>query len=204
MKAGPLGADRTWPMPPAWRSWPRGHRAMYVCVVAGFDIVDRHRLVGQIDTRLQQRLLQVVGHSTTAGSIDDYDNVHDADDAPVFLWRVTSSGISTPLTPGAPALPPSAWSASNRSHEAHLGSGSFRLQAERNGDAWFVAAQSLANVDHVESDLLLSEAIAGPLLLVAVFFGTLLIGSKRPARWSCLVDVSSNLRPTRPTSSGRR
>ncbi len=152
--------------------------AMYVCVVAGFDIVDRHRLVGQIDTRLQQRLVQAVGHPSTAGSIEDYDNTHDADDAPVFLWRVTSSGVATSLTPGAPALPPSAWSSSNPSHEAHLGGGSFRLQAERDGDAWFVAAQSLANVDHIESDLLLSEAIAGPLLLVAVFFGTLLIGVK--------------------------
>ena len=152
--------------------------AMYVCVVAGFDVVDRHRLVGQIDTRLQQRLVQAAGHPSAAGSIEDYDNTHDADDAPVFLWRVTSSGIATSLTPGAPRLPPSAWSASNPSHEAHLGGGSFRLQAERHGDAWFVAAQSLANVDHIESDLLLSEAIAGPLLLVAVFFGTLLIGVK--------------------------
>ena len=33
-------------------------------------------------------------------------------------------------------------------------------------------------MDHIESDLLLLEAIAGPVLLVAVFFGTLLIGIK--------------------------
>ena len=62
--------------------------------------------------------------------------------------------------------------------EAHLGSESFELQAERVGDDWFVAAQSLANVDRIESDLLLLEVIAGPILLVAVFFGTLLIGVK--------------------------
>jgi signal transduction histidine kinase len=152
--------------------------AMCVCVVAGFDIIDRHRLVGQIDTRLQQRLLQAVRHPATAGSIDDYDNAHDVDDAPVFLWRVTSGGVSTSLTPGAPSLPPSAWSASNPSDESRLGSESFGLQAERAGDTWFVAAQSLAAVDHIESELLLLEAIAGPLLLVAVFFGTLLIGVK--------------------------
>jgi len=152
--------------------------AMYVCVVAGFDFVNRHRLVGQIDTRLQQRLVQVVRHPTTAGSVDDYDNAHDADDAPVLLWRVTSSGISTSLTPGAPPLPRSAWSASSPSNEAHLGSVSFALQAERAGDVWFVAAQSLANANHIESDLLLLEAIAGPILLIAVFFGTLLVGVK--------------------------
>jgi len=152
--------------------------AMYVCVVAGFDIVDRHRLVGQIDTRLQERLLQAVRHPATAGSIDEYDNAHDVDDAPVFLWRVTSSGVATSLTPGAPDLPRSAWSASNPSDEARLGSESFELQAGRAGDTWFVAAQSLATVNHIDSELLLLEVVAGPLLLVAVFFGTLLIGVK--------------------------
>ena len=46
------------------------------------------------------------------------------------------------------------------------------------GDDWFVVGQSLAKVDRIESDLVLLEAIAGPVLLVAVFFGTLLIGIK--------------------------
>ena len=54
----------------------------------------------------------------------------------------------------------------------------FRLQAERVGDDWFVAGQSLASADRVGSDLMLLEVIAGPVLLVAVFFGTLLIGIK--------------------------
>jgi signal transduction histidine kinase len=152
--------------------------AMYVCVVAGFDVVDRHRLVAQIDTRLQQRLAQASRHPAAAGSVADYDNAHDVDDAPVFLWRVTNSGTSTRLTPGAPALSRSAWSPSRRSVEAHLGSETFGLQAERVGDEWLVAAQSLADVDRVESDVLLLEAVAGPILLVAVFFGTLLIGVK--------------------------
>jgi signal transduction histidine kinase len=152
--------------------------AMYVCVMAGFDVIDRHRLVGQIESRLQQRLAQAAHDPGAAGSIDDYDNAHDVDDAPVFLWKVTTSGTSTALTPDAPALPPSAWSPSKPSVEARLGRERFGLQAERVGDNWFVAAQSLANVDRVESELLLLEVIAGPVLLIAVFFGTLLIGIK--------------------------
>jgi signal transduction histidine kinase len=175
---------------PLWRGPYVGHAArvavvatviigaMYVCVVASFDVVEGHHLVGQIDTRLQQRLAQAVSQPARAGSIDDSDNAHDVDDAPVFLWRVTKSGTSNALTPGSPALPRSAWSPSKPSVEAHLGTKSFRLQAERIGDGWFVAAQSLANVDRIESDLLLLEAIAGPILLFAVFFGTLLIGVK--------------------------
>ncbi len=152
--------------------------AMYVCVVAVFNGVDRHRLVGQIDTRVQQRLGQAARSPAAAGSVADYDNAHDVDDAPVFLWRVTNSGASTQLTPGAPALSRSAWSPSKPSVEAHLGSETFELQARRVGDEWLVAAQSLADVDRIESDLLLLEAIAGPILLVAVFFGALLIGVK--------------------------
>ena len=41
-----------------------------------------------------------------------------------------------------------------------------------------MVAQSLANEDHVESDLTALEIIAGPVLLIAVFLGTLLIGIK--------------------------
>jgi signal transduction histidine kinase len=152
--------------------------AMYLCVVASFDVVDRHRLVGQIDSRLDQRLVQAARQPAAAGAIDDYDNAHDVDDAPVFFWRVTEAGNSNALTTGAPALPATAWSPSKPSVEAQLGTGSFRLQAERVGDDWFVAAQSLASTDRIDSDLMLLEAIAGPVLLVAVFFGTLLIGVK--------------------------
>ena len=152
--------------------------AMYVCVVVGFDLVERHHLVGQIDTRLQQRLAQAVPQPAAAGSVGDTDNAHDVDDAPVFFWRVTESGRSSALTTGAPALPASAWSPSKPSVEAQLGTGNFRLQAERVGNDWIVAAQSLASTDRIESELWLLEAIAGPVLLVAVFFGTLLIGVK--------------------------
>jgi hypothetical protein len=44
-------------------------------------------------------------------------------------------------------------------------------QAERIGNNWFVVAQSLASANRIESDVLLLETIAVPILLVAVFFG---------------------------------
>ncbi len=152
--------------------------AMYVCVVVAFDVVDRHRLVGQIDNRLQERLAQAARNPADAGSIADYDNAHDVDDAPVFLWRVTNSGTLVALTPGAPVLPRTAWSPLHQSVETHGRGEAFGLQATQVGDYWLVAGQSLANVDRIESDLSLLEAIAGPVLLVAVFLGTLLVGVK--------------------------
>jgi signal transduction histidine kinase len=152
--------------------------ALYVCVVASFNVLDRNRLAGQIDARLQQRLVQAARDPEAAGSIADYDNAHDVDEPPVFVWTVTSNGTSKALTPGAPALPRSAWSPLKPPLEAVLGAESFRLRSERVGKDRIVAAQSLSDVDRIESDLLLLEAIAGPILLVAVFFGTLLVGVK--------------------------
>ena len=151
---------------------------MYVCVVAAFDVVDRHRLVRQVDTRLDQRLVQVVGTPGTAGSIGDYQNAHDRDEAPVYLWQAGAAGRPSALTPGAPTLSKSDWSRSGQAVVAHLGTESLRLQSRRVGDRWLVAGESLAEVDHVESDLLAVEVVAGPVLLIAVFLGTLLIGLK--------------------------
>ena len=176
--------------PPLWRRPYVAHAArvaavatviigaMYVAIVGSFDVVERNRLVAQIDSRLQERLASAIRAPATAGSVDTSDNARDVDDSPVFLWKVTDSGSSNSLTPGAPHLPRTAWSPEERSVEAQLGSGRFRIQAVRAGQDWFVASQSLANVNRIESDLLLLEAIAGPILLVAVFFGTLLVGVK--------------------------
>src|ERR1700693_301061 len=87
---------------------------MYVCVVAAFDVIDRHRLVRQVDTRLHQRLDQVVGNPGTARSIGDYQNAHDRDEAPVYLWQAGAIGQPNALTPGAASLSTSDWSAAGQ------------------------------------------------------------------------------------------
>jgi signal transduction histidine kinase len=152
--------------------------AMYVCVVAGFDVVDRHRLVAQIDTRLDHRLDDAADHPSATGIIGHLDADHDVDDPPVFLWQFDSSGRPVALTPGAPRLSASAWSSTDQPREAQLGTETFRLWSRRVGSQRFVAGQSLAVANHVESDLIALEVVAGPVLLLAVFLGTLLIGIK--------------------------
>jgi signal transduction histidine kinase len=176
-------------MPPKWRSPLVIHAvrvaviatviigAMYVCVVAGFDAVDRHRLVGQIDTRLDQRLDLATKVPSNAAAVAGYENAHDTDDAQVFLWRV-ARGRAVALTAGSPTLPASAWSPTDVTTVARLGAGNFALQSQRVGGQWFVTGQSLAQVDHVGSDLIALEVVAGPVLLLAVFLGTMLVGIK--------------------------
>jgi signal transduction histidine kinase len=152
--------------------------ALYICVVAAFDVVDRHRLVAQIDRRLEQGLTSAAQDTSPAGATSDDAAGHDVDDPPVFLWQVDSSGQPRALTPGAPSLPASAWPTSGGSADARLGIESLRLRSQRIDGHWFVAGQSLAVANHVGSDLIALEVVAGPALLLAVFLGTLLIGIK--------------------------
>jgi signal transduction histidine kinase len=177
-------------VPPRWRSPVVLHAtrvaavatviigALYICVVAGFDAVDRHRLVAQIDTRLESGLVSAAQYTLPARSTGEDVGGHDLDDPPVFLWRVDSSGRPRALTPGAPALAASAWRPAGGSVDAQLGIESFRLRSQRIDGRWFVAGQSLAVANHVDSDVIALEVVAGPALLLAVFLGTLLIGIK--------------------------
>jgi len=150
----------------------------YVCLVAAFDVVDQHRLYRGVDARLSQRLGEAAQKPGQAAAADMYANAHDLDDAPVFFWQIAPSGSSVALTPGAPALSKADVASVQPSSVAQLGSGSFRLQSRLIGGRRIIAGQSLAEADHVESDLGALEYLAGPILLVAVFLGTLLIGIK--------------------------
>jgi signal transduction histidine kinase len=152
--------------------------AMYVVVVAAFDAVDRHRLTAQIDTRLERGLDNATRSTSSKGATGDDASGHDVDDPPVFLWEVDARGAPQALTPGAPSLPASAWSTLGPPIEARLGIENFRLRSQRIDGHWVVAGQSLAVANHVESDLIALEVVAGPALLLAVFLGTLLIGIK--------------------------
>jgi signal transduction histidine kinase len=148
----------------------------YVCLVAAFDVIDQQRLYRGVDARLDQRLDEAAQLPNQAAGADIYANAHDLDDAPVFFWRIAPSGRPMALTPGAPSLTASNAARVNPTSVAALGSESFRLQSRDIRGERIIAGQSLAESDHVEHDLFALELVAGPVLLVAVFFGTLLIG----------------------------
>ena len=105
----------------------------------------------------------------------------DADAAPVFLWLVTPAGTVTDHSPGAPGLPAGLLAA----HPPHDGlaftaglgrTGAFRLRLARDGGDWLIAGQSRAGDAHTARLLLYAEVIAGPVLLLAMFFGSLVVG----------------------------
>jgi len=114
------------------------------------------------------------------GPVADDDDV-DADAAPVFLWSANAAGTVTAHSPGAPALPAGLLAAhpphNGLAFTASLGStGVFRLRLARDGSGWLIAGQSRSGDAHTERLLLYAEVIAGPFLLLAMFFGSLVVG----------------------------
>jgi two-component system, OmpR family, sensor histidine kinase CiaH len=157
---------------------------VYVGAMVVFDVLDANHLVAQVDTHLHERL-QSVGHLPSPGpsriSTGEDDDDHDLDEVPVILWHADASGRVAGLSDGAPPLPASAWPRGGGPTTARLGGQSFRLESQRTGSGWLIAGQSLAETTHVERVLLLAEVIAGPLLLAALFLGTLVVGVKASA-----------------------
>ena len=176
-----------------WLRWrPRfGHAArvaaittaviavVYVVVVLILDVLVGHRLTGEIDQRLNERLADA-RHQALPLHADADRNDRDPNEAPVLVWAATPGGPSTAVTPNAPPLPPRAWSTSH-STTADLGSGTFRLAATPINGAWVVAGQSVSQATHVRGVLIASEIVVGPVLLAVLYFGSLAIGLKASA-----------------------
>ncbi len=123
--------------------------ALYVVVVLAFNVADRHRLVDEVSTRIDGRLAAVVKAPGQAVATAQYDNAHDLDDAPVFIWAIQPDGRRTALTPGAPLLSRQVWNKGSTSTVARFGNESFLVRTRAAGQTTFVAAQTLGSVDRV-------------------------------------------------------
>ena len=156
---------------------------LYVLVSAVLDIVVVGRLTHQVDERLTG-VLRDTGRGLTPLSEGIHagvpDRGRDLDDAPVLLWRVSTSGAATPLTAAAPQLPRRTW-APGTPVSASLGGSEFRLEAAAGPGGWLVAAESLAERNHVRDVLLVAEAVVAPVILLAIYLGSLTVGLKAAA-----------------------
>jgi signal transduction histidine kinase len=153
---------------------------VYAGCVTVLDRVVAARLTAAVDARLQERLSDVreSGAAATASksqAADDDDDDDDSDAPPMYLWLVTPGGIER-VTAGAPQLPRGTTLALRQPRTAHLAQSSFRLASVRYGGTLLVAGQSLADQSHIEDVLGVGEALAAPVLLLAVFIGALIIG----------------------------
>jgi signal transduction histidine kinase len=160
---------------------------LYVIGVIVFNVLFASHQTQQSDYYLATRLTAaardpaILGQNVAVAGSDEATYDVDADSAPVFLWLVSATGTVRAHSPGAPGLPPGLLAAD----PPHDGlafttdlrhTGPFRLKLTRDGSNWLIAGQSRAGDVHTERLLLYAEVIAGPILLLAMFFGSLVVG----------------------------
>lgn len=153
----------------------------YVLAVVVLDMFVVHRLTGQADTHLTERLndarKDVLNVSKSATPTVHRDR--DVDDAPAFVWLVSPAGTVTSLTAGAPSLPAHQWNTGATTLAA--GGTSFRFRTVRSPSGWLVAGESIGQIQRVQGTLLLFEALLGAAIAVVVFGGALAIGLRASA-----------------------
>ena len=167
---------------------------VYAGCVTVLDRVVSARLVAAVDARLQDRLSDArsAGRVTAAGAMGDPGTAadgatghagglsgaaqDDTDAPPLYLWLVAPQKAAVGLSPGAPRLPGWDTVAGRPALTAQLAPGTFRLDTVRDGRAVLVAGQSLAEQNHIAGVLGAGEALAAPVLLLAVFIGALIVG----------------------------
>jgi signal transduction histidine kinase len=166
-----------------------GIALVYVVCVTVLNLVVSAHLTALIDGRLSDRVgdlrkppAELAQQLSRPGAISGGDN--DGDDSPVIGWLVGPDRRVVARTPGAPALPGSltASARNGQTLTATLdGSGPFRLKVSGSGADLLVVGSSTAGDHRIEHWLLIGEITAGPVLLLAMFAGSLLIGLRAQA-----------------------
>jgi signal transduction histidine kinase len=147
---------------------------LLVVLCAGVDLFVRHDLVASTDQRLDDRLASLVHtHDTLfSGSVRDEEDRNL--EAPVLAWAIDGGGNVVHATTSAPALPASLRTVGS-ARQASVGGVDLRVSGVAVDDGRVVAAVSMAPVSRAVTTMLVAEAIFGPLLLAAVFLGSLAI-----------------------------
>jgi signal transduction histidine kinase len=149
--------------------------AVFVVVAATLDAFIARRVLWEVDQRLSDRLL-AVSHMTDPESNRAVPDDQGTDGAPVFVWLVPRSGPVVSLTDGSPAAPYTGTSGAAGPVSTASGSVVYRVESVPYRGGLLVAAQDLAGPSHIEQTLLDGELVIGPVLLSAVFVGSLVIG----------------------------
>lgn len=154
-----------------------------------FDLVVAHRITSQNDARLADQLTDArVTLPSSTGSAETEPRPHaetspdyDVDDAPVFVWHVGADGLPVSSEAGAPKLTRNDWPRGPGPQTVVVSSVVLRVQSTKVPGGWLVAGVSLASQRHIENLLLEAELVAAPIVVLGMFFGSLLIGIKASA-----------------------
>ena len=151
---------------------------VYLGCVTALDMAVAAQLTRQTDAQLDDRLSGTDQQIVATAERKDGDDDGDVDAAPVVLWLQDADGRTQRLSPGVPPLPAGLRPGRGWPVTEQIGKSTFRLEAKRAGNRWIIAGQSLSENAHTERVLIDSEIAAAPLLLLAMFLGSLTVGLK--------------------------
>ena len=143
---------------------------VYAACVTVLDQAVTSRLTEAVDARLAERLSDAREIGLQAPDEDDIDST------PVYLWQVGRSGPVSQASSGAPPLPSNIRLGPDGEETVRLSGGPYRLVSGSTGGVRLIAGQSLQSVVHLTALLRDGEALAAPVLLLAMFAGALTIG----------------------------
>ena len=160
---------------------------VYAAAVALLDLFVAHRLVGQVDRQLSARLdaarslppPKATEEPDTSGSTNYGLGIYGE---PIYVWEVRAGSRQPVTSAGTPRLQPGSWPSLRQGALTRAVDGTdYRLMTTAYRGGYLVAGESLVELAHVESVLVNSELVAGPVLAVAVFLASLLIGLRSAA-----------------------
>jgi signal transduction histidine kinase len=162
---------------------------VYVACVTVANLIVSAHLTAQADARLGDRLTdlrrnpaEVAQRLSRPGADDDDDD--DGDSSPIVGWLVGPDRRVLASAPGAPALPATLTSDARAGQTITLSlgtAGPYRLKLAPNGTDALAVGLSLNGDLRIEHWLLIGEVAAGPVLLLAMFAGALVIGLRAQA-----------------------
>jgi signal transduction histidine kinase len=156
---------------------------VYAAAVAFLDLFVSHRLVAQVDRQLSSRLaaartrppgLATEEPDSPGGGVHYGLGIYGL---PIYVWEVRPGSAIAQAGAATPPLASLTWPPAGAGSVTRSLSGTdYRLLAVRYRGGLLVAGESLTELDHVESILITSELVASPVLLLAIFLASLLIG----------------------------
>jgi signal transduction histidine kinase len=158
--------------------------ASFIVIVVLLNFLLIGHMNSQVDARVNQRLEiavlvsdKSVGNSETAAILSSGEQ--DSDDVPIYIWRVSATGVLNASSLDAPKLPRRTWSAGDTT--ARVGRSTFRLSVSSDRGGWLIAGESLADVARLSSILITLEVIAGAVLAVLMFLAAFVVGIRAQA-----------------------
>lgn len=182
---------------------------IYAAAVSLLDLFVSHRLVGQVNRQLSSRLASArsrppadaTREPNSPGGGPDYGlGIYGE---PIYVWEIPARSKTATPNASAPLLPKGRWpSTKEGSVTRTIGGVEYQMLSMPYRGGLLVAGEDLTELSHVESVLVTSELVATPVLLIAIFLASLLIGlrSARPielarrAQLEFTADASHELR----------